>query len=101
MYARINWKDHVVTRPHTYTKVTNGDGSETFTASPGEVLQQGTPQSATNFNRIEEALQHIALAYDMMLTMYQAELRDAQTRIVTLETQVAALVEAATPASET
>lgn len=88
---RINWKDHVVERPRTYTEATNSDGSKTFTPAPGTVLQQGTPQSATNFNTMEEALQHISIAYDMMMTLYQAELRDAQSRITTLEAQVSAL----------
>ena len=88
---RIRWKDHVVERPRTYTKVTNADNSETFTPAPGEVLQQGTPQSATNFNAMDEALQHLSIAYDMLMTITQAELRDNKDRIATLEAQVAAL----------
>lgn len=88
---RINWKDHVVERPRTYTDTVNGDGSKTYTPAPGEIIQQGTPQSATNFNKMDEALQHISIAYDMLLTIHQAEMRDAQTRIETLEAQVAAL----------
>ena len=88
---RIGWKDHVVTRPRTYTKVVNSDNSETFTPSPGNIIQQGTPQSATNFNTMDEALQHISIAYDMLMTTSQAELRAAQKRIAVLEAQVAAL----------
>lgn len=91
--ARINWKDHVVTRPRTYTETTNGDGSKTYTPAPGEVIQQGTPQSATNFNTMDEALQHISIAYDMLLTITQAEHRAAQADIATLKAQVAALGE--------
>jgi hypothetical protein len=88
---RIGWKDHVVERPRTYTETTNTDGSKTFTPSPGETLQKGTPQSSTNFNTMDEALQHISIAYDMLLMTSQAEMRDAQKRIKTLEAQVAAL----------
>jgi hypothetical protein len=88
---RIIWKDHVVERPRTYTEATNSDGSKTFTPAPGRVIQQGTPQSGTNFNTMEEALQHISIAYDMMMTLHQAELRAAQSRITTLEAQVSAL----------
>lgn len=88
---RIGWKDHVVTRPRTYTKVVNSDNSETFTPSPGNIIQQGTPQSATNFNTMDEALQHISIAYDMLMTISQAELRAAKKRIAVLEAQVAAL----------
>ena len=88
---RIGWKDHVVQRPRTYTEVTNQDGSKTFTAAPGEVLQQGTPQSATNFNTMDEALQHISVAFDEMYCVMQAELRKAQADIVALQAQVTTL----------
>ena len=90
-YSRVDWKDHVVQRPRTYTEVTNGDGSKTFTPAPGEVIQQGTAQSATNFNKMDEAIQHLCIAYDLMITIYQAEMRDAQKRIEALEAQVASL----------
>lgn len=89
--AKIDWKDHVVERPRTYRKTTNTDGSETYTPAPGEIIQQGTPQSATNFNQMEEAIQHLSIAFDMLLTIHQAELRGAQAEIETLKAQVAAL----------
>lgn len=88
---RISWKDHVVERPRTYTETVNGDGSKTFTAAPGTVIQQGTPQSATNFNTMDEAIQHICIAFDELQMTMQAELRAAQDEIATLQAQVAAL----------
>lgn len=93
---RIGWKDHVVTRPRTYTEVLNVDGSKTLTPAPGEVLQQGTPMSATNFNTMDAALQHISIAYDMYVTIKQAEMRAAQKRITELEAMVAALTRVVT-----
>ncbi len=90
---RINWKDHVVERPRTYSEATNTDNTKTFTPAPGEILQQGTPQSATNFNKMDEALQHICIAYDELFCVMQAELRAAQDEIATLQAQVAALAE--------
>ena len=78
---RIGWKDHVVERPRTYTKVTNPDGSETFTAAPGDIIQQGTPQSATNFNAMDEALQHVSIAYDLLQTTSQATIRALQDTV--------------------
>lgn len=86
-YKRIKWQDHVVERPRTYTEVTNSDGSVTHTPSPGEVLQQGTPQSATNFNNIEEGLQHTSVAFDWLFCIMQAQNRE----ITTLKEQVATL----------
>lgn len=88
---RIIWKDHVVEKPRTFSVTENGDGTKTFAPAPGEVLQQGTPQSATHFNTMEEAIQHLANAYDMMVNTYQAELRDATRRIKLLEAKVETL----------
>ena len=68
-YKRIKWQDHVVERPRTYTEVINADGSKTLTPAPGEVLQQGTPQSASNFNNAEEALVHYSIAFDWLATI--------------------------------
>ena len=90
---RVEWKDHVVERPRTYTETVNGDNSKTFTPAPGQVIQQGTPQSATNFNKMDEAIQHLAVAFDELQMTMQAELRAAQDEIITLKAQVAALAE--------
>ena len=93
---RIGWKDHVVQRPRTYTETANGDGSKTFTPAPRSVIQQGTAQSATNFNTMDEALQHIAIAYDELLSAMQAELRAARNDIETLKAQINTLADTAT-----
>lgn len=76
---RIKWKDHVVERPRTYRETENDDGSKTFTAAPGEIIQQGTPQSATNFNFMEEALQHAIITIDFVSCILQARLREKLT----------------------
>ena len=89
-YKRTNWKDHVVERPRTYTEAANSDGSKTFTPATGEVLQQGTPQSATNFNNLEEGMLHFSVAFDWMFSIMQAQARE----ITTLKEQVAALAAA-------
>lgn len=90
-YKRTKWQDHVVERPRTYTKVTNGDGSETYTPAPGEVLQQGTPQSALNFNNLEEGMLHLSVAFDMLQSITQAQIREKDERIAALEEKAAAL----------
>lgn len=56
MYEPTKWKDEVVEHPYRYKETTNSDGSIEHTPDPGEVLQQGTPQSATNFNKLEYGL---------------------------------------------
>lgn len=90
-YKRTVWKDRVVERPRTYMQVTNADGSVTQTHAPGEVIEPGTPQNATNFNNLEEALQHTSIAYDMLMTISQAQVRDLEKRLTTAEAQLAAL----------
>lgn len=87
-YKRVMWKDHVVERPRTYTEVANSDGSKTLNPSPGEVLQQGTPQSATNFNNGEEALLHYSVAFDMLVTI----MGSMAMEIETMREQLSALV---------
>lgn len=86
--VRVGWKDHIVERPRTYTEVLNGDGSKTFTAAPGEILQQGTPQSATNFDHMDEALQHVSIAYDLLQTTSQAIIRAMQDEIADYAAQL-------------
>lgn len=50
----------------------NADGSQTLTDAPGEVTQEGTPISAENLNRAEEALLHYAIAVDMLIGLVRA-----------------------------
>ena len=62
MYERIGWKNHVVEYPLRRTIDDNGDGTYTVTPSPGEIIQQGTKQSAENFNHMDEGIYDNALA---------------------------------------
>ena len=55
MYSILIWKDHAVTPARTFTVTNNADGTITLTPA-GLVLQQGTNQSAVNFNNLEEGV---------------------------------------------
>lgn len=90
-YKKTPWVDHVVQRPKTYTINDNSDGSKTLVDAPGEVIQQGTPMSATNFNNLEDGVQHYSVAFDMLYTITQAQRREQEKRIELLEEKVAAL----------
>ena len=50
------WQDHVTEYEDRYRETQNDDGSVTHTPVPGSVIQQGTPQNAANFNRIEDGI---------------------------------------------
>lgn len=56
MYTPTIWKDEVVEHPYRYKEVQNTDGSIEHTPYPGEVMQEGTPQSASNFNHMEQGI---------------------------------------------
>ena len=73
-YPQTDWKDHVVERPNTYTEQVNGDGSKTYTPAPGEVVQQGTPMSATNFNKQEEGIGEASMLADLIYTLVMLKL---------------------------
>ena len=50
------WKDHVTQYYNRYREVQNADGTITHEAVEGEVIQEGTPQNAKNFNDMEERI---------------------------------------------
>lgn len=62
MKAPIYFKDHVVEYPYRYQEVDVGAGYINHIKAPGEILQQGTPLSATNFNKIDLEALHGVLA---------------------------------------
>ena len=62
MYKQTEWKDHVTQYPNRRKITDNGDGTQEVEKAQGEIIQQGTAQSATNFNNEENGIQdsHIA-----------------------------------------
>lgn len=56
MYERIFWQDHVTEFDNRFREQNNADGTISHIPVEGEVLQQGTPQNAVNFNRIEAGI---------------------------------------------
>ena len=56
MYGMTPWKDEVVQYPYRYKETQNSDGTVEHEPSPGSIMQEGTPQSATNFNHMENGI---------------------------------------------
>ena len=50
------WKDHVTQLSNRYKEINNADGTITHEAVEGEVIQEGTPQNAKNFNDMEQRI---------------------------------------------
>lgn len=53
-HKRTFWQDHVTEFSDRYTETNNDDGTISHVPVEGEVIQQGTPQNARNFNALEE-----------------------------------------------
>ena len=56
MYNFTMWQDHVTEFDNRYREHDNPDGTITHVPDEGEVLQEGTPQNARNFNNIETGI---------------------------------------------
>lgn len=71
MHKQVEWKDHVTEFPSRRILNENPDGTVDVEKAQGEVIQQGTPQSATNFNNLENGTQdaHIGFAIFMQYFM--------------------------------
>ena len=67
MYNQTEWKDHVTQYPNRRRITDNGDGTSDVVKDQGEVIQQGTAQSATNFNNEEEGIQDVTMAAQILL----------------------------------
>ena len=55
-YEATRWLDHVVQFPGRKKVTENVDGTVDFERSEGEVIQQGTPRNATNYNNQEQGI---------------------------------------------
>lgn len=55
MRKLIGWKDHISEHPNRYKTTKISEGVYTINREPGEVIQQGTPMNADNFNIMDMA----------------------------------------------
>lgn len=70
MHNQTEWKDHVTQYPNRRQLTTNPDGTTDVTKAQGTVIQQGTPQSATNFNNQENGIQEAHAAFAVLLQYF-------------------------------
>lgn len=56
MYNNTMWFDDVTEFEDRFKEVNNGDGTITHVPVTGEIIQDGTPQNADNFNHMEEGI---------------------------------------------
>lgn len=70
MHNQTEWKDHVTQYPNRRQLTINPDGTTEVAKAQGEVIQQGTPQSATNFNNQENGIQDSHTAFAVLLQYF-------------------------------
>lgn len=66
MYKQKNWQDHVTEFENRYRERVNPDGTVSHIPVEGEVIQEGTPQSASNFNNMENGIQDATVAAQIL-----------------------------------
>lgn len=81
MYDITNWLDHAVTPARTFKITDNGDGTYTLTPA-GEVIQQGTPMSAANFNNMETGIHAANVAAIMAMNAARLAMEVADSNVV-------------------
>jgi hypothetical protein len=52
-YTKTDWKDHIIEFPNRYTQTAGANGTIVLTKSEGNIVQAGTPVSASNLNNQE------------------------------------------------
>lgn len=80
-YNRKQWLDHVVEYPNRYTETPAGGNMVTEIPAPGEIIQQGTPQSASNFNNLEEGVVEANEMSDYLAMLLAAQRRNLDALI--------------------
>lgn len=88
MYETTLWQDHVTEFEDRYTESRNDDGTITHTPVEGEIIQQGTPQNAENFNHMEDGISNAGeLAALMAIAVIHQEqsLKDIAGEVLTEE----------------
>ena len=70
MYIPVKWKDHIVQFMRRFM-MTQGEepGLVYLTPAPGEIEQQGTPQSANNFGHMDMGILEGQLVANLMFTV--------------------------------
>lgn len=80
MYDPIVWQDEVVEFPYRYTETVNSDGTIEHKPAHGTEMKAGTPQSATNFNHMENGIHdaHLAQSIFMQYQMHHQEQQESE-----------------------
>ena len=82
-YSRTYWLDHVTSPSNCFKITDNGDGTVTITRA-GTVMQQGTSQDASHFNKPEEELSGVEAAVELLMNFARQNAWEIERGQVTL-----------------
>jgi len=85
MYNRTFWVDETDQYENRYREVANADGTITHTKVTGEVYVEGTPQSARNFNNLEDGVFDAHVAHALLLQAFREKGWEDDARLDALE----------------
>lgn len=78
------WQDHVTQFYNRYREIQNRDGTITHEAIEGEVIHEGTPQNAKNFNDLEERVltsKEVAAIAILKIKVAESNIKDLQKKM--------------------
>ncbi len=93
-YPQTDWKDHVLQYPLRVRLVDNGDGTHNIVPEPGEIIQQGTPMSATNFNNMEQGIGNANSMADLLFSYLMLKLGHSDKTLEGLDSELSAAISA-------
>ena len=82
MYKITDWQDHVTEYENRYTETQNDDGTVTHVPVEGEIIQQGTPMSAANFNNMEQGIHAANVAAIMAMNTARLAMETADSNVI-------------------
>ena len=85
MYDRTFWVDESDQYEDRFTEVVNPDGTITHRKVTGEVYVEGTPQSAKNFNKIEDGIEDAHIAHALIQQAFRQKGWNDDARLDALE----------------
>jgi len=85
MYNRTFWVDETDQYENRYTEKANADGTITHTKVTGKVYVEGTPQSAVNFNKMEDGIMDAHIAHALFLQAVREKGWEDDNRLAALE----------------
>ena len=85
LYKATKWLDHVTQYPMRRRITNNKDGTADIVRAEGDVIQQGTPRNAKNYNNMEEGILALLLQQETLQLQRAAAENHGEFGVVTIK----------------